>query len=220
LRLRREDAEALVALADVLGTLPRETAKPERRDPFRTCSLVALDLRQCREELEIFQEDRSIPYRDGVLPVWHDLHRILQELNLLVESPEASDPWNPWREVARLWLPEAIYDPLHRLGATAGEYSAEVPPVGYSYNDGAWTSATGVACDLGFLSRVLEGAVSSCEGSLGQHLRAWAAGLRRQSETLAMSLPAEPAEQEITRTEIPVAAGSNNAGGEVAGETP
>jgi len=167
--------------------------------------LVALDLCQCLEELESFDEDPTIPYRKAVLPVRARVQRVVQELQLLVDLPPAAEIWSPLREVSRLWLPEEFSGPLHRLGAAAGECSAESPPGGRLVDDGTWASGAGVACDLGFLSLVLNRAAESCEGDLGPHLASWALELRHQSESLIACLPQEPEEQqEVTRTEVSV----------------
>lgn len=175
--------------------------------PVDVCGLVALDLRQCLAETEIFVEPGfESPYGKEIRAMRATVGRIVPEMGHLGASPGATDIRDPLRAVARIWLQAEVYVALGRLGATVAEAFEEGGRADVPAPDTAWSAAAGVTCDLSFLAVVLREQAARCVGELMPAMESWADSLMHEVRSLEFALPAEPeaSPQEITRPEIPV----------------
>jgi|GEM_PF-1644344 len=203
LRLGGGEAEALMCLAEALAS-----PDPPPQTPLDILDLVAADLRQCRRELEIF-DDPAIGATGEDLRVTRSyLTRIIQEMKFLEKNPPgAEDARNPVRSLAAARIPGEPLAALGQLGGVVAAFYEEAAPPPRLVADPLWAITAGVVCDLGYLAGVLREQAGRCAGGLRGELTRWVEILEKELDILRITLPGtreSGADQAVTRDEIPV----------------
>jgi len=204
LRLGRQEVDDLMCLADELAKNPVRPLMAS--SPQDVARMVAADLWQCREELEIFDD---MPDAD-VWRAFRDTRRHLADLVAAMRPPGGDGPGlgesdNPLRALAALRISEPARSALGRLGGQVAEFFEDNPSGPRLMNDLLHAVAVGVHADLDYLLTVLRQQEERTDGPLQAEIAAWARTLEREVEVLRMVVPSlEEEDQEITWTEIPV----------------
>jgi hypothetical protein len=197
-RLDRQAAADLICLAEALAE------EPEAFAPGEVAALVARDLWQCREELEVFEEvlpvERSVPVqgaRSGLL----DLVRAMGSAGRKGAGP--GDPRDPLRSLAALRIREPVRGALGRVGGGLAELYAEGILAPAMRTAPLVAVATGVLADLEYLAAVLRREQEQCGATQRNVWVSWVTSIEEGLSGLREVLPTtmDPA---CTTVEMPV----------------
>ena len=204
LRLGRQEVDDLMGLADAVASVGVE--RPMVCSPQDVAKMVAADLWQCHQELEIFVDLPTASEWEAFRVTRSHLAHLVGAMRPAgADGPGLGNSYDPLRSLAALRLEEPGRSALARLGGRVAEFFETNSPSPRLVDDLLHAVAAGVHADLDYLLSVLRQQLGRTGGSFQEAISRWVGALERDVEVLRQAVPSiEEEDQEVTWTDIPV----------------